>query len=391
MILDRPEKVRQKTLKVLCVLGTRPEAIKMAPLILGMRQRPERFTPVVCVTGQHRQMLRQALDTFELQPDHDLAVMRRDQTLAGLTARMLCGVDEVIAQERPNVLMVQGDTTTAFIAALAAFYQRVPVAHIEAGLRTGDFENPFPEELNRVLVDRFAAFCFAPTQRNRRNLLAEGTPEERVFVTGNTGIDALLLIRNRLRGQSAKVWDSLWAGAQSAVHDHARRIVLITAHRRESFGARLRAIFTAIRNLARRHPEWWFVYPVHFNPNVRGPALKILSNLGNVHLIEPLPYEPFVFLMDRASVILTDSGGIQEEAASLGKPVVVMRETTERQEALRTGTITLAGNTGQGLEREVERAMQAAGRKLRRRRNPYGDGRAAERILEILWKELRRR
>lgn len=383
--------MKSKLLKVFFVFGTRPEAIKMAPLILGMKQQPERFAPVVCVTGQHRQMLRQVLDTFELQPDHDLAVMRRDQTLAGMTARILRGVDKVIAHERPDVLMVQGDTTTAFIAALAAFYQRVPVAHVEAGLRTGDFENPFPEELNRVLVDRFAAFCFAPTQWNRRTLLAEGVPGKRMFVTGNTGIDALLLIRERVRRQGADAWDSLWAGARSAVHDHSRRLVLITAHRRESFGARLRAIFTAIRNLARRHPEWEFVYPVHLNPNVRGPALKILTGLRNVHLIEPLPYEPFVFLMDRASLILTDSGGVQEEAPSLGKPVVVMRETTERQEALRAGTVTLAGNTGQGLERAVERVMRAAGRKSKPRRNPYGDGRATERILKILWKELRHR
>ncbi len=375
-------------LKVLTVFGTRPEAIKMSPVVLGMQAKPRRFLPVVCVTGQHREMLHQVLQTFGVRPDHDLAIMRPNQTLAGMTARILEGVDAVIAKEKPDLVMVQGDTTTALVAALAAFYHHVPVAHIEAGLRTGDFENPFPEELNRALIDRFAAFCFAPTQFNRRALLGEKILAGRIFVTGNTGIDALLLIRDRVRRKGAGAWNDLWAGAKPVVHDRSRTLVLVTAHRRESFGVRMNALFGAIGNLARRHPDWEFIYPVHLNPNVREPATAILIGLRNVHLIEPLPYEPFVYLMDRAALILTDSGGIQEEAPSLGKPVVVMRETTERQEAIVAGTVTLAGNTGRGLEATVERVMKNAGRKIRLPRNPYGDGNATAKILEIIWKKL---
>lgn len=377
----------QCSLSILCVFGTRPEAIKMAPLILGMKSLPKRFKPVVCVTGQHREMLRQVLNVFGITPDHDLAVMLPNQTLAGMTARILEGLEAVIVKEKPDLVMVQGDTTTAFAGALAAFYRRVPVAHVEAGLRTGDFENPFPEELNRSLIDRFAAFCFAPTPLNRRALLAEGIPARRIFVTGNTGIDALLLIRDRVRRQEPEAWKASWQGAAAAVHDRGRKLVLVTAHRRESFGARMQAIFTAMRNLAQRHPNWEFIYPVHLNPNVREPAARILQGLPNMHLVEPLPYEPFVYLMNRASLILTDSGGVQEEAPSLGKPVIVMRETTERQEALRAGTVLLAGNSGQGLEALVEKVM-AAKRTQARRRNPYGDGRAAERILDTVSKEL---
>jgi UDP-N-acetylglucosamine 2-epimerase (non-hydrolysing) len=269
-------------IKVLCIFGTRPEAIKMAPLVLEMQREKERFKPIVCVTGQHRQMLDQVLETFEIEPDHDLAVMKRSQTLAGMTARILEGVDMVIAKGKPDLVMVQGDTTTALVAALAAFYRRVPVAHVEAGLRTGDFENPFPEELNRALIDRFAAFCFAPTRLNQRTLLAEGIPATRIFVTGNTGIDALLLIRDRVSKQRVDKWNSLWQGASAAVSDRSRKLVLITAHRRESFGERMNAVFAAIRNLARRHPDWEFVYPVHLNPNVREPAAAVLAGLRNV-------------------------------------------------------------------------------------------------------------
>ncbi len=375
-------------MKVLCAFGTRPEAIKMAPLVLGMRRANERFTPIVCVTGQHREMLDQVLETFQIKPDHDLAVMKANQTLSGITARILEGVDTVIAKEKPDLVMVQGDTTTAFVAALAAFYRGVPVAHVEAGLRTGDFENPFPEELNRALIDRFATFCFAPTRLNQRTLLAEGIPARRIFVTGNTGIDALMLIRSRVRKQGAEKWNALWQGASAAVSDRSRKLVLITAHRRESFGARMRAIFSAIRNLAHRHPDWQFVYPVHLNPNVQKAALAVLGGLRNVHLIEPLPYEPFVFLMDRASVILTDSGGIQEEAPSLGKPVVVMRETTERQEAVDAGTVVLAGNDGRRLGEIVGPMLDSSmlRQKFALRKNPFGDGQSASRILDAVWK-----
>lgn len=379
-----------KPLRVMSVFGTRPEAIKMCPLILGMQARAKRFTPITCVTGQHREMLRQVLATFDVTPDHDLAVMQPNQTLASLSARILEGVTAVIAQARPDVVLVQGDTTSALAAALAAFYQRVPVAHVEAGLRTGDLANPFPEELNRTLIDRFADFCFAPTGDNQRALRREGVPANRIFVTGNTGIDALLLVRERVRQRGAGGWDDHWAGARAAVHDVARPLVLVTAHRRESFGPRLRGLFAAIARLARRHRDWEFVYPVHLNPNVRGAAADVLAGQPNLHLIEPLPYEPFVFLMDRAALILTDSGGIQEEAPSLGKPVVVMRETTERQEAIRARTVTLAGNTGRGLEQVVEALMAPGSRSRRPRRNPYGDGQATGRILDVLARKLGR-
>jgi UDP-N-acetylglucosamine 2-epimerase (non-hydrolysing) len=254
-------------------------------------------------------------------------------------------------------------------------------------LRTGDFENPFPEELNRALIDRFAAFCFAPTEQNRRTLLAEGIPANRIFVTGNTGIDALLIMRDRLRRIRSRRWDGFWGSASNAVQHARRPLILITAHRRESFGERMATLFGEIRNVAYRHPDWTFVYPVHLNPNVRATALDTFKGLSNVHLIGPLPYEPFVFLMERASLILTDSGGIQEEALSLGKPVIVMRETTERWEALTAGTVMLAGNTGQQLEQRVEQLLAIGPALTRRRRlpNPYGDGHAAQRILKILW------
>jgi UDP-N-acetylglucosamine 2-epimerase (non-hydrolysing) len=375
----------RKPLKILCAFGTRPEAIKLAPVILQMRKQSRTFDSVICVTGQHREMLKQVLDVFEITPDYDLAVMRRNQTLAGMTSRILAGMDGLIEREKPNLLMVQGDTTTAFVASLAAFYRKIPVAHIEAGLRTGDFEHPFPEELNRALIDRFATFCFAPTQLNKRTLLAENIPAKRIYVTGNTGIDALLMIRDSVCSAGPDKWNTHWRGARLAVHDTSKKLVLVTMHRRETFGARMQALLTAIRNLACRHLDWEFVYPVHLNPNVRRSAASVLTGLGNVHLIEALPYEPFVFLMQRATLILTDSGGIQEEAPSLNKPVVVMRERTERQEAIDAGTVTLAGNTGRGLEKTVERVIRsgrAAG--VANLKNPYGDGHATRRILKII-------
>lgn len=362
----------------------------MAPLILAMKREPQRFAAVVCVTGQHRQMLDQVLATFGIQPDHDLAVMTEGQTLAALTERILRTMDEVLAEERPDLVLVQGDTTSAFITALAAFYRKIPVAHVEAGLRTGDFSHPFPEEANRVLIDRIATLCFAPTERNRRALLAEGVPADRVFVTGNTGIDALLLIREKFHLRSAMHWQEWWGSAGPVLADSGSHIILVTAHRRESFGERIVDMFHALRQLAERHSNWHFIYPIHPNPNVMQPAGEILGNLANVHLIAPLPYEAFVYLMDRSALILTDSGGVQEEAPSLAKPVVVMREKTERVEALEAGTVILAGNTGKDLVETVESMVanpkiQSA---LKRKNNPYGDGHAAERIVSILWEKL---
>jgi UDP-N-acetylglucosamine 2-epimerase (non-hydrolysing) len=294
-------------------------------------------------------------------------------------------MDRILERTKPELLLVQGDTTTAFTAALAAFYRRIPVAHVEAGLRTGDFDHPFPEELNRVLIDRFASYCFAPTQLNRRTLLAEGIPANRIFVTGNTGIDALLAIRDRVRRKHARTWKHWFRGANDAISDKSKRLILITMHRRESFGMRMRALLAGIRGLARRHHDWEFVYPVHLNPNVQEAVGAELAGLKNVHLIDVLPYEPFVFLMQRSDLIITDSGGIQEEAPSLNKPVVVVRKTTERQEALKAGTVVLAGNTGQGLQKIVEQVMRRPRRgNSRPRKNPYGDGRSTQRILDIL-------
>ncbi len=376
---------RKGRLKVLCAFGTRPEAIKLAPVVIQMQRRHKEFEVTVCVTGQHRKMLDQVLDLFGISPDCDLSVMRRNQSLAGTTSRVLTGMDRILEQKKPDLLIVQGDTTTALTAALAAFYRRIPVAHVEAGLRTGDFDHPFPEELNRVLIDRFATYCFAPTQFNRRTLLSEGIPTKRIFVTGNTGIDALLATRERVRTKESHVWQKWFRGASAAINDRSKKLILITMHRRESFGERMRALLTGIRTLARRHHDWEFVYPVHLNPNVQKAVSAELAGLRNVHLIDVLPYEPFVFLMERSDLIITDSGGIQEEAPSLNKPVVVVRETTERQEAIKAGTVTLAGNTGRGLQRIVEKMMLRSGHgSSARKKNPYGDGQSTRRILDIL-------
>jgi UDP-N-acetylglucosamine 2-epimerase (non-hydrolysing) len=361
----------------------------MAPVILEMERRPHLFQPVVCVTGQHRQMLDQVLATFGIRPDHDLAVMTENQPLAEVSSRVLGTMDRLLKEEQPEDVLVQGDTTSAFITALAAFYRKIPVGHIEAGLRTGDFEHPFPEEANRVLIDRIAALCFAPTELNRRALVAEGVPSGRIFVTGNTGIDSLLLVREKIQRWPATHWQECWGSASAVLADPNSHLILVTAHRRESFGDRMTDMFHALKELAGRHPDWHFIYPVHPNPNVVEPARNVLGNLANIHLIAPLPYDAFVYLMDRCDLILTDSGGVQEEAPSLAKPVVVMREKTERVEAVESGTVILAGNTGKGLVETVERVAfdPDIQRALGRGRNPYGDGHAAELIVSILAKE----
>jgi UDP-N-acetylglucosamine 2-epimerase (non-hydrolysing) len=366
--------------KVLYAFGTRPETIKLAPLILRMRSSSE-FCPVVCVSGQHREMLDQAIVAFGIKPDHDLRVMRKEQSLAGLTTRVLGAMDRVIEQERPDLVVVQGDTTTALAAALAGFYCKVPVAHVEAGLRSHDFQHPFPEELNRVLIDRFATFCFAPTELNRQILLAERVAPERIHVTGNTGIDALRMLSNRpvVRRAARDKADSQISSAT-----RQGKVILITLHRRESFGARLSGLLTVIRKIAQRRLDWTFVYPVHMNPNVQRSASAILAGLSNVHLLTPLPYEVFVRLMRDADLILTDSGGIQEEAPSLGKHVVVLRKCTERVEAVESGSITVAGDSGRDLEAIIERGMRQGSSNSTPGKNPYGDGRASIRILRIL-------
>jgi UDP-N-acetylglucosamine 2-epimerase (non-hydrolysing) len=367
--------------RISVLFGTRPEAIKLAPVILSLKQ-DSRFDCRVCVTGQHRQMLDQVLAAFEITPDVDLNLMLPNQTLGAFTSRAIQSLDQYIAQDRPDLILVQGDTTTVFCAALAAFYHHVPVGHVEAGLRTWNLQSPWPEEANRVLTSRLATLHFAPTSGSRDNLLKEGVSPDRVFVTGNTVIDALLIAVAKVRLHPPSV-PGLPDGAPQAWGDQP--LVLITGHRRESFGAGFENICQAIAQLARQFPRVHFVYPVHLNPNVREPVSRILGSLEteNVHLIDPLSYFPFVSLMDRASIILTDSGGIQEEAPSLGKPVLVMRDTTERPEAVQAGTARIVGTDRDVIVIEVSKLLldRQAHDRMTATYNPYGDGRATERIL----------
>ncbi|HVN31944.1 MAG TPA: UDP-N-acetylglucosamine 2-epimerase (non-hydrolyzing) [Thermoanaerobaculaceae bacterium] len=361
------------------IFGTRPEAIKLAPVILALKS-DARFACDVCVTAQHREMLDQVLEVFRTAPDTDLNLMVPDQTLAGLTARAVEAVDRYLATAKPDLVLVQGDTTTTFCAALAAFYRHIPVGHVEAGLRTGNLESPWPEEANRVLATRLTRLHFAPTETNRRNLLREGIPDERITVTGNTVIDALFLALDIVKKQPPEV-----PGLAKKVVNGTNPLVLITGHRRENFGPGFESICKAIAELAGRFPDTEFVYPVHLNPNVRRPVNAILRSAGthNIHLIEPLPYLPFVAMMSRSTVILSDSGGVQEEAPSLGKPVLVMRDTTERPEAVTAGTVKLVGTDQCTIVEETARLLsdRAAYDAMARAINPYGDGKATDRIL----------
>lgn len=368
--------------KISVIFGTRPEAIKLCPVVRAMKAASE-FDCRVCVTGQHREMLRQVLDAFEVEPDRDLALMRPNQTLAGFTSRAIFAIDEYLAEEQPDIVMVQGDTTTVFAGTLAAFYHHIPVAHVEAGLRTWNMDSPWPEEANRVLTTRLAKWHFCPTDNNKANLLKEGVPEKDIYVTGNTVIDALMLACVKVR-KSVPVVE----GLPSELMSSDTRMVLITGHRRENFGDGFEHICTAIANLAKRFPEVHFVYPVHLNPNVREPVGRILgAHCGkNVHLIEPQSYLPFVALMDRSYLILTDSGGVQEEAPSLGKPVLVMRDTTERPEAVVAGTVKIVGTGREAIEQETTLLLtdESEYRKMSMSVNPYGDGKAVGRILDVL-------
>ena len=366
--------------KVSVIFGTRPEAIKLAPVILALKNDP-RFPCQVCVTAQHREMLDQVLGAFGIKPDVDLDLMEPNQSLAGLTARVVEAVDRSLAKSKPDLVLIQGDTTTTFCAALVAFYHHIPVGHVEAGLRTGNLDSPWPEEANRVLATRLTTLHFAPTELNRQNLLKERVAPERIFVTGNTVIDALFLARDIVKEHPPAIPDLPEALATA----NSPRLVLITGHRRENFGPGFEAICKAIAELARRFPETAFVYPVHLNPNVRKPVNQILRSAGtdNVHLIEPLPYLPFVAMMNRASVILSDSGGIQEEAPSLGKPVLVMRDTTERPEAVIAGTVKLVGTDEGKIVEETSKLLtdKAVYDEMARAHNPYGDGKATGRII----------
>ncbi|WP_311950739.1 non-hydrolyzing UDP-N-acetylglucosamine 2-epimerase [Halomonas piscis] len=369
-------------MKVLTVFGTRPEAIKMAPLALQLAD-DTRFDAKVCVTAQHREMLDQVLSLFALTPDYDLDIMQPGQDLNDVTCGILQGLKEVFNEFRPDIVLVHGDTATTFAATLAAYYQRVPVGHVEAGLRTGDLYSPWPEEGNRKLTGALADVHFAPTASSRNNLLAEGVSASRIHVTGNTVVDALLDVAARLESDTA-----LAAGlsANFPMLDESKRLVLVTGHRRESFGGGFERICQALAQTAQAHPDVQILYPMHLNPNVREPVNRLLAGIDNVVLIDPQDYLPFVYLMNRAHIILTDSGGIQEEAPSLGKPVLVMRNTTERPEAVDAGTVKLVGTSVDVITSELSQLLSdgAAYNAMSRAHNPYGDGTAGARIMDAL-------
>ena len=377
---------------IMLVFGTRPEAIKMCPLVKEFQKYPNEFRTVVCVTGQHREMLDQVLSIFDIKPDYDLNIMKQGQDLTDVTARVLTGMRDVFASCRPDVVLVHGDTTTSTASALAAFYQQIPVGHVEAGLRTHNIYSPWPEEMNRQITGRIATYNFSPTPLSRENLIREAALGE-IYVTGNTVIDALHMVVNRLRED-----ESLRSYQETILHnagydvrrlvDSDRRLVLITGHRRENFGEGFINMCTAIRDLTRKYPDVDFVYPMHLNPNVRKPIHAVfgddLSNLDNMFFIEPLQYLEFVYLMEKSSIVLTDSGGIQEEAPGLGKPVLVMRDTTERPEALESGTVRLVGTDYERIVTEVSVLLDdsAAYESMSKAVNPYGDGKACERIVK---------
>ena len=365
----------------LLVFGTRPEAIKMAPVVHECLKRSDEIDPIVCLTGQHREMLEQVTSYFGIEADIDMGLMKAGQTLAGLTARCVEGIDAVIEEHKPDCILGQGDTTTVMTTALAAFYRRIPFVHIEAGLRTGDLYAPWPEEMNRRVAGLAASLHCPPTERSRKNLLNEGVPDHLVHVTGNTVIDALLWTVEREREQTAKWSEKHCFLGQS-------RMVLITGHRRENFGDGFQNMCRAIATLADRFPETLFVYPVHLNPNVQKPVHEILGDRANIKLLPPAPYPEFVWLMDRSSVLLTDSGGVQEEAPSLKKPILVMRDTTERPEALDAGAVELVGTNKDRIIDSVSQLLTDdsvyASRQIDV--NPYGDGKASERIVDLLAK-----
>lgn len=366
--------------KIFCVFGTRPEAVKMAPVVLALRARPKEFDCRVVVTAQHRHMLDQVLALFGIVPHHDLDVMTPKQSLTAITVKVLERLEKVLKAESPDMVLVHGDTTTSLSASLSAFYHRIPVGHVEAGLRSFDKANPFPEELNRVAADAVSSLHFAPTAKSRQNLLKEGIDPKGIYITGNTGIDALRIMRDRLRkGVVAAPSAQLQRLA-------AKPFVLITAHRRENFGAPLESICAALADVASAKPDLNLVYPVHPNPNVQGPATAALGGLPNVHLLPPLEYGDFLYFMERARFIVTDSGGLQEEGPSLGKPVLVLRDVTERPEAVRAGTARVVGTDRATIVRWVRKLLddRRSFDRMANAVNPYGDGRAAERTIEAI-------
>jgi len=374
------------TIKVLTVFGTRPEAIKMAPVVMAL-QEAEGIESIVCVTAQHRQMLDQVLNLFEIKPDYDLDLMAPNQDLFDITSKVLLGLRTVLREAKPDIVLVHGDTTTCFSAGLAAFYENIKIGHVEAGLRTGDLRAPFPEEANRTLVGRITDYHFAPTELSKNNLLAEGVAAENIIVTGNTVIDALLIVRDKVTRAPKQQWQQRFGeDLYQTITNCDRKLILITGHRRENFGQGFIDLCNAIKQLADNHPDWDLVYPVHLNPNVQKPVYEILNELNNVHLIDPLDYEPFVWMMNQSDLILTDSGGIQEEGPSLGKPVLVMREVTERPEAVQAGTVLLVGTDKEKIVKGVERVLTDKDlyARMSKAHNPYGDGKACEKIIKHL-------
>lgn len=385
---------------ILLVFGTRPEAIKMAPLVKILQTEPDKFKTVVCVTAQHRQMLDQVLRIFDIVPDYDLDIMKPNQDLYDITSRVLLGMRDVLKEVQPDVVLVHGDTTTSAAAALAAFYQQIPVGHVEAGLRTGNIYSPWPEEMNRLMTGRIATYHFAPTPLAKSNLMRENVSEERILVTGNTVIDALYMVVDKIKNDKALQLELRrvlkGVGYDTKRLNGSRRLVLITGHRRENFGDGFISMCTAIRDLAAKYPDVDFVYPMHLNPNVRKPIKEVFGEIDPVHhtpytlhnlfLIDPLEYLSFVYLMEQSTIVLTDSGGIQEEAPGLGKPVLVMRDTTERPEALESGTVHLVGTNYDKIVNEVSTLLDDAEayRKMSQAVNPYGDGMACGRIAEFL-------
>lgn len=380
--------------KVMLVFGTRPEAIKMAPLVKEFQMNSDKFETVVCVTGQHREMLDQVLSIFDIKPDYDLNIMKQGQDLYDVTARVLIGMRDVLKVVRPDVVLVHGDTTTSMAAALAAFYQQIPVGHVEAGLRTHNIYSPWPEEMNRLITGRIATYNFSPTKLSCQNLLNEGSPESSIVITGNTVIDALYWVVDKIKKDAIlnnKLQNTLLAaGYDVARLNEGKKLVLITGHRRENFGIGFVNMCKAIKDLTRKYPNVDFVYPMHLNPNVRKPIHEVfgddLSNLANMFFIEPLEYLSFVYLMEKSTIVLTDSGGIQEEAPGLGKPVLVMRDTTERPEAVDAGTVKLVGTDYEKIISEVSVLIDDnfVYEKMSQAVNPYGDGHACKRIVRFL-------
>ena len=376
----------KKNLKIITIFGTRPEAIKLAPLIKELAGHPDEFRSVICITAQHRQMLDQVLSLFELKPDYDLDVMEAHQSLFDITTRLLNRLKTVLEKEQPDIVLVQGDTSSSFIASLSAFYLRISVGHIEAGLRTNNKYHPFPEEINRRLISHIADYHFAPTESARQNLLSEGVSGGKIFVTGNTGIDALKIIIGQHSSLESKKRMEDYFLKHFGISFDSCRLILLTGHRRENFGSGIENISLAMKEIAQNNSDIQIVYPVHLNPNVLEPVNRILSGVKNIHLIKPLEYAPFVYLMSKAYLILSDSGGIQEEAPYLGKPVLVMRDTTERPEAVQAGTAELVGTDKAKIVRQTQLLLgnEREYEKRAKIKSLYGDGNAAEQIIEII-------